>query len=209
MEKYSSIINHYESCLQKYGDTHKGIDWPNAEDMLIRYKVMLDIKKFDSIDEKKSSILDFGCGTAKLLEFMNENNYAEFQYSGLDISQKFIDVCVSKFPKTEFYCLDVLKKQLLIEQVDYIIMNGVFTEKRDLAFEEMYAYFTQMLETIFPFCKRGIAFNAMSKAVDWEREDLFHLPLDLLASFLSKKLSRDFIIRNDYGLYEYTTYVYH
>ncbi len=209
MEKYYSIIDHYETCLQKYGDSHKGIDWPNEEDMLTRYKVMLDIQKFDPLSANKVSILDFGCGTAKLLEFINANNYPALEYSGLDISQKFIEVCVSKFPETKFYCTDILKNQLLIEPVDYIIMNGVFTEKRDLTFEEMYSYFTKTLGTLFPLCKKGIAFNAMSKAVDWEREDLFHLPLDLLTSFLCKKLSRNFIVRNDYGLYEYTTYVYH
>ena len=54
----------------------------------------------------------------------------------------------------------------------------------------------------------GIAFNVMSKDVDWERDDLFHLPLSELSSFLSKNLTRRYIIRNDYGLYEYTTYVY-
>ena len=49
----------------------------------------------------------------------------------------------------------------------------------------------------------------MSKQVDWERDDLFHLPLDLLADYLTRNLSRHFVIRNDYGLYEYTVYVYH
>jgi hypothetical protein len=49
----------------------------------------------------------------------------------------------------------------------------------------------------------------MSKHVDWEREDLFHLPFDTLAAFLKQELSGNFVIRNDYGLYEYTTYVYH
>lgn len=208
MEKYYSIIDHYESCLQKYGDSHQGVDWPNVEDMLTRYKVMLDVQKFDPNAAIKATLLDFGCGTAKLLEFINEKNYSAIEYCGLDISQKYIDVCVSKFRETKFYCTDILKDGLVIEPVDYIIMNGVFTEKRDLSFEEMYDYFTEMLETLFPFCKRGVAFNTMSKMVDWEREDLFHLPIDLLSSFLVKKLSRRFIVRNDYGLYEYTTYVY-
>ncbi len=48
----------------------------------------------------------------------------------------------------------------------------------------------------------------MSKDVDWEREDLFHLPLNVLSNFLTKEVTRDFIIRYDYGLYEYTTYLY-
>jgi hypothetical protein len=86
-------------------------------------------------------------------------------------------------------------------------MNGVFTEKLDLSFDEMWNYFSKMLIRIFPSAQKGIAFNVMTKQVDWERDDLFHVPMDLLAAFLSKKISRHFIFRNDYGLYEYTCYV--
>jgi hypothetical protein len=53
-----------------------------------------------------------------------------------------------------------------------------------------------------------LAFNVMSKQVDWERDDLFHLPLDRLLTFLSREVSRHVVIRHDYGLYEYTAYVY-
>ena len=48
----------------------------------------------------------------------------------------------------------------------------------------------------------------MSKNVDWERDDLFHWGLDELTAFLTKDISRRFVLRNDYGLYEYTVYVY-
>ena len=65
-----------------------------------------------------------------------------------------------------------------------------------------------MITKLYEMCNKGIAFNVMSKDVDWERDDLFHLPLSDLSAFLTKEISRDFVIRNDYGLYEYTTYVY-
>ena len=91
---------------------------------------------------------------------------------------------------------------------DYIIMNGVFTEKNTLSFDEMFSYFQKVILRVFPKAKIGLAFNVMSKHVDWEREDLFHLPFDVLAAFLMKNVSRKFYIRNDYGLYEYTTYVF-
>ena len=87
-------------------------------------------------------------------------------------------------------------------------MNGVFTEKRGLTFDEMLAYFQRMLIAVFSKARLGIAFNVMSKHVDWERDDLFHLPFDTLARFLTASMTRNFVIRNDYGLYEYTTYVY-
>ena len=56
--------------------------------------------------------------------------------------------------------------------------------------------------------RRGLAFNVISKHVDWERDDLFHLPCDALIAFLKAELSRHCVVRHDYGLFEYTTYVY-
>jgi hypothetical protein len=87
-------------------------------------------------------------------------------------------------------------------------MNGIFTEKREMEFDEMFEYFKNMLRVVFPKVRRGLAFNVMSKHVEWERDDLFHMPIDTLVSFLTMELSRNFIIRNDYGLYEYTVYLY-
>lgn len=48
----------------------------------------------------------------------------------------------------------------------------------------------------------------MSKQVDWERDDLFHVAFDSLAVFLASEVSRHFLIRHYYELYEYTVYVY-
>ena len=54
----------------------------------------------------------------------------------------------------------------------------------------------------------GVAFNVMSKLVDWERDDLFHWGFDEMAAAVGGRLSRHIRIRADYGLYEYTVYVY-
>lgn len=203
---YSSIIKHYEDCLEKHGDTSLGVDWPDDSNVIERrYKVMLDII---GIGGHKVTLLDFGCGLCHLFEYMNKNDYYDFvKYSGLDISTKFIEVSNKKFPHVDFYQQDILINND-IPIFDYIIMNGVFTEKRDLSFHEMFEYFKTLLTKVFKKSKTGVSFNVMSKNVDWERDDLFHLPLDLLTSFLTKELSRNFVIRNDYGLYEYTVYLY-
>jgi hypothetical protein len=66
-----------------------------------------------------------------------------------------------------------------------------------------------VLRRLFGIAEVGIAFNVMSKHVEWERDDLFHVPFDVLAEFVIADLTRNFVFRNDYGLYEYTTYVYH
>jgi len=205
---YEEIVTHYESCLEKFGDSHLGVDWPKLEDAERRYLVMLDVIKFSQNNDNNNSLLDFGCGTAMLLDFINKNNYQNINYSGIDISSKFVDVCQSKFPTYSFYCEDLMENSSNLPNFDYIVMNGVFTEKRSLTFSEMFTYFEELLLLVFEKANKGISFNVMSKAVDWEREDLFHLPADLLIDLLTKKLSRNFILRNDYGLYEYTVYVY-
>jgi SAM-dependent methyltransferase len=207
-DKYKVLADHYEGCFDKYGDTHLGVDWPKQDDVYKRYSVMLDVIKFHEDKSEKVSLLDFGCGTAHLNEYILTNKYSNIGYAGLDISPKFVQASKAKFPDTSFFCVDILKNSDQLPRFDYIVMNGVFTEKREMTFEEMFSFFQSMLVKVFAHANKGIAFNTMSKAVDWEREDLFHLPTDLLINFLTKKLTRNFIIRNDYGLYEYTTYVY-
>lgn len=205
-KKYMGIVSHLESCLERYGDNHLGVDWPNLKDATTRYKIMLEvIQQNTSCD---ITLLDFGCGASHLYEYVIQNKLTYINYSGLDLSEKFINLSKSKFPHNQYYYLDILDKEVDLPVFDYVVMNGVFTEKVNLSFEDMLDYFQLLICEVFKYAKVGIAFNAMSKQVDWERDDLFHLPLDVLASFLTKEISRNFIIRNDYGLYEYTTYIY-
>lgn len=205
-KKYLSIVAHYENCLARYGDNHLGVDWPKREDADTRYRIMLEIIK--PRPNRHVSLLDFGCGASHLYEYMLKRNMRGIVYAGLDLSEKFTQLSKNKFPGNNYYCLDILGQSDQLPSFDYVVMNGVFTEKRGLSFDDMLAYFKQMLKTAFNKTAIGLAFNVMSKQVDWEREDLFHLPLGTLADFLTRQLSRNFVIRNDYGLHEYTTYVY-
>lgn len=205
-KKYLSIVSHYESCLEEFGDTPLGVDWPNEEDANTRYRVMLEVIRPGA--SGKISLLDFGCGGSHLYGYILRRGLGNIEYSGLDLSEKFIGLSRRKFPSLTYYCLDILDDQVSLPDFDYVVMNGVFTEKCDLSFEDMFAYFQALVSRVFDVARMGIAFNVMSKQVDWEREDLFHLPVDVLASFLTEYISRHFVIRHDYGLYEYTTYVY-
>jgi SAM-dependent methyltransferase len=206
-KKYLNIVSHYESCLEQHGDTHLGVDWPKPEDVERRYRVMLEVIKPESRSQRVS-LLDFGCGASHLNEYILKQGLENIEYAGLDLSEKFVRLSQSKFPANQFFCLDVLDEKASLPNFDYIVLNGVFTEKRELSFDEMFSYFKQLVTRVFEHAAIGIAFNVMTKHVDWERDDLFHLPFDTLAEFVKKELTRNFVFRNDYGLYEYTTYVY-
>jgi SAM-dependent methyltransferase len=203
---YRRIVEHYEGCLDRHGDTHLGVDWPRFEDAEIRYRVMLDLIR---PTDQRPTLLDFGCGLGHLYQFIRQEEASRIEYHGLDLSPRFVELCQVKYPDVNFSCEDILNgPTAVLPTYDYVVANGVFTEKRELSQAEMLGYFEAMIPRLFALARVGIAFNVMSKQVDWERDDLFHLPLDTLAWFLTRKVTRHFMIRNDYGLYEYTVYAF-
>jgi SAM-dependent methyltransferase len=205
--KYMEIVQHYESRLELYGDTHLGVDWPNAADAERRYDVMLGLIRPDA--SQPVTLLDFGCGAGHLYEHIGRLRlHHRIAYSGLDLSPKFVTLCRQKHPGVPFYYFDIMEADGGLPEFDYVVMNGVFTEKLTLSQGEMLDYFQVLIARVFAKARTGLAFNVMSKQVEWERSDLFHLSLDVLAAFLTKTLSRDFVIRHDYRLYEYTVYLY-
>jgi SAM-dependent methyltransferase len=203
---YQPIIAHYEGCLARHGDSHRGVDWPRADEAQRRYSVMLEL--IPEGGPRPCRLLDFGCGAAHLLEHIRSNRISGLEYLGLDVSEQFVALCRSKFPGVPFLCADVLEDQIDLPPVDYVVMNGVFTEKRELSHDQMWRYAQVVLRRVWPFASRGLAFNVMSRHVEWERDDLFHMPCDALLAFLTATLSRHCVIRHDYGLFEYTAYVY-
>lgn len=203
---YQEIIEHYEKCLETHGDTHLGVDWPNREDAATRYKIMLGVITEPAPHPVK--LLDFGCGAGHLLEFIEAEQLNHIDYIGLDISPKFTAVCRSKWPERAFIETDILIDQIRLPAVDYLVMNGVFTEKRGLAYDKMFGYMHDTLRKAWPSVGKGMAVNVMSKNVDWERDDLFYLDKTEFSTCIKKDLSPHFKFCSDYGLYEYTAYIY-
>lgn len=206
-KKYLEIATHYEACLDRYGDTHRGVDWPDADDARTRYRIMLEL--MPPGEPGPVSLLDFGCGASHLYEYIRESGLdSRILYSGLDISERFVNLSRAKFPGIPYYRLDLLDGAPELPDFDYVVMNGVFTEKLGLSQAEMLDYFQALVQAGFRKARKGLAFNVMSKLVDWERDDLFHLPFDGLTAFLAAHLSRHFVVRHDYRLFEYSVYVY-
>src|SRR4051812_46322163 len=170
---YQTIIEHYEQCLARHGDSHLGVDWPNAADAQTRYRVMLEVIRTPL--SEPLTLLDFGCGAAHLYDHLNRSGRADIRYVGVDASARFIELASRKFPACEFHCIDVLAEDIPLPPADYIVMNGVLTEKRRLSVEQMHSYMWRLLTRVFAFARIGLAFNVMSHHVDWQRDDLNHV----------------------------------
>jgi SAM-dependent methyltransferase len=208
LPSYHEIRTCTESYFARLGDSALGMGWPNIPDAVRRYEVMLDVIPNRRALDHSVSVLDLGCGCGHLYEHLQQQSSSHIEYTGIDLSEQFIQRCQEKHPAADFRHMDILQTPELLESFDYIIINGIFTSRCSMSFEQMWNFVQAMLTLSFSRARQGLAFNAMSKQVDWEREDLFHLPLDTLASFCCRNLSRHFVIRNDYGLYEFAAYVY-
>ncbi|MEZ6121819.1 MAG: class I SAM-dependent methyltransferase [Planctomycetaceae bacterium] len=203
---YRQLSACIETWFDRAGDCPLGMAWPNDADAIARYDVMLNLIPPAAGPVR---LLDLGCGTGHLYQHLRTRPDLQVDYHGVDLSSRFIDIAQEKFPEAQFSCGDILQSPNLLQTYDYAVMNGLFTMKCGLQHDQMWSFVQRMLIMVFSRVRCGMAFNAMSKHVDWERDDLFHLPLDTLAGFLCRKLTRHFVLRNDYRLYEFTTYVYH
>ncbi len=203
---YQRLVEHYETCFEEHGATAKGVDWPDEGDLAARFEVMTGL--FRPAPEGLR-LLDLGCGPGLLLDHIAGGPLAtRVDYLGIDLSEKMIQSAKSRHPYQHFEARDLLTDPLPEQSVDYVIMNGVLTEKRELTQAEMVAFAREIIAAAYHSARIGIAFNVMSTHVDWTRDDLFHWGCDEVLSFVTNELSRHAVIRADYGLYEYTTYLY-
>lgn len=207
-EKYLILKEHYESTLRQHGANFKGMDWPNEDDLVRRFEALTSIMGIEKPGFKQVSLLDLGCGVGLLIDFLKSRKVLDhIQYQGIDISDLMIKEAVHLFPDYQFEVRDILKDRLPAGSVNFVIMNGLLTEKRELAQNEMVDFAKQIISEAWNIADTGIAFNVMSTHVDWKRDDLFHWELDEVADFLVKNCSRNIRIYMDYGLREYTVHV--
>ncbi len=205
-DDFPPLVEACEALFVEHGDNYLGQGWTKSQENTdLRYSVMLDL-----MAERTSnvSLLDFGCGTANLLHYMVEAGVEGVAYSGLDVSERFIAVARKKFPDVSFHLADILDGPTDLPMFDYVVMNGVFTYKGPLTFDEAVVQWQRLLTAAMAHARVGIAFNATSPYVDWQRDDLFHIPTQVLADVVASSPCPHFRIRHDYGLYETTVYAY-
>ena len=203
-----ALLAHYDSRLQQYGDTARGADWPDEDGRRTRFDVMLDVIEHRS--REPLVLCDLGCGTGELLAHIRQRGLHNIRYVGADRSALALEIARRKFPDAEFIQIDVNDANAPVARLacDYLVANGLFTVKANLRDEEMWAFLTSTLRAVWPQVRRGMAFNVMSKAVEWERDDLFHISADALLETLHDLAGRHLRLRADYGLYEYTAYAF-
>jgi SAM-dependent methyltransferase len=205
---YQPLVEALEKFYAEHGDTHRGLGFRTEEGFEVRYRVYLEVIR-GAAARAECSLLDVGCGTARLLDLIKSLGRDEISYRGVDLSPKLIEAARKKHPGADFILGDPFDlEEIWSARPDYVVFGQIFTCRLQMSVAEMTDYMLRMLRLAFTHCRRGVVFNVMSAHVDWQREDLFHVPFDQMADLLQANLSRNYVFRADYGIYEYTVYVY-
>ncbi len=210
-EKFDAISaeleRHYSSTFKTHGATSQGVDWGPEERALMRYDKMLEVIP-TSLWESDTPVqlLDVGCGFGGLMRRAVEQGLA-LDYTGLDVSLPMIEKGRELFPQAQWAVGDVLRWGAE-EQYDFVVCNGILTQKLDTPFEDMLAYSNAVIEKLYLLCRKGTAFNIMTTHVNFQVDNLFYRNPTELMGYCLHKLTRKVRIDHSYPLYEYTTYLY-
>jgi len=201
------LKRHYSQKYLKYGNCSKGVDWgENVENSISRHYAMLDV-----ITDSRNgcSLLDVGCGYGALLETINhDKKFSKVKYAGIDIVSEMIDSAKSKYKNAKWTHADYINTSTTT-RFDYIVSNGILTQKASASNLEMNQYAQLLITKMFMQCKIGIAFNIMSTFVNFQKDNLYYRNPSELIAWCMSTLTPHLKVNAHYDpWYEYTLYLY-
>jgi SAM-dependent methyltransferase len=199
-----ALGRHYAGTFDRHGATSAGVDWgTDVSRAELRYDKMLAVLG----RETKASLLDVGCGYGGLLTHARSKGVT-LDYTGIDVAANMIDWAKANTPGSRFIQGDVLAHDFG-GTFDYVVCNGILTQKLDTPGQEMDRYAAKLIRRLFALASRGIAFNVMTTKVNFFANNLYYRnPAELLAWCLSE-ITPHVRLDHAYPLYEYTVYLYH
>jgi SAM-dependent methyltransferase len=208
VERLSEIYPPRDAAV---GSDLDAVGWPaKPSDLAARYEVLLSPIDFSAHSKDEPlRLLDVGSGLGLLLEYLAANSLLDrVDYTGVDLLDSMLTESRRRWPRHRFDQRDIRDEPYDDDEFDYCIVCGVFTVKNGNTYHETRAFAQDTLKAVWPSVKLGLAFNSMSKHSDWERDDLFHWPLDEIMAFCKGDLSRHVSFRLDYGPWEAATLVH-
>lgn len=204
MHKISELLlEHYAEKFSKHGATSYGVDWGGDPELTqARQKKMLGVIK----GSESVSLLDVGCGYGDLANLILRDGLP-IEYSGIEIVTAMVDHALGTYKNFRFHNGDFLVENL--PQYDYIVCNGILTQKLTATTLEMNVYAQSLIRKMYSLAKIGVAFNVMNTHVNFQSSNLYYRNPTELMSWCTSELTPHIVIDSAYQpWYEYTVYLY-
>lgn len=166
-DKIWIIIKHMNKIKQRYTSQdmiynfriysrfmQMGLDdgW-GKRDKTENFEIMMQIADYTGIPIQDTTILDVGCGTADLSEFLYRKNIKE--YVGIDIFTPAIEKAREKYPNINLIDDDFLIHHFR-RKFDYVFCSGALSTNLDT---DNYQLITKWIPKMWKLSKYGVVFN--------------------------------------------------
>jgi SAM-dependent methyltransferase len=202
-ELLEQVRGYYESTLERFGPSFRGVDWNSEESQMLRFAQLQRIVEPDP----DAAVLDFGCGYGALAPFLRQRGHRG-AYHGLDVSDQML---AAARVETKSLSLCRFSQHVTIDDAaDYVLASGVFNVKQDVPAGEWHRYIEETLCSMRALARRGLAFNMLTSYSDpgRRRPHLFYADPSEILRFCMESLSHRAALFHDYGLYEFTVHVH-
>jgi SAM-dependent methyltransferase len=196
MKKLDIIKTYYDNNMSKGLPEYGILGWESEEAQHLRFDMLLS-----SVSLEGRKLLDVGCGTGNLLEYINSKGI-HVDYTGVDILEKMIAIAESKRLDGVFKHIDIFKNNIFAgNSFDVVYTSGIF----NLNLGNNREFLKDALELFLDISNDAVVFNLLH--VDSpDREDkyfYFHPDevRDILVPFAGRLSRAEFIeayLRNDF-----------
>lgn len=191
----AEVSHYFHENLRQYGYDPRSLGWiPGTQEA--RFRVLTAIG-----DLEGCSVLDVGCGFGDLYEYLRRNGI-DVDYTGVDLSQDFVEIARQRHPDATFIAAD-FEEARVGRDFDWAFESGVFNYK--VSGHEFFV--GNMIRKMFRSAVKGIAIDFLNHRGGFFSTGLYHpRPADIYA--FCNKLSHRVTLRCDYKPTEFCVYVY-
>lgn len=203
MKDRGKLIQTFNESSQKHGLAGpEAVQWGTRKTQYFRFKILCDM---DTIGESDATILDWGCGTGDLYDYLCFQGFRG-KYIGVDINPAFIDEAKKKYGRDTRTVFEVVTRaeDAARFKYDYCVSSGVFNINLPSTEEEL----KLNLRETFAQASRGVAFNGISIFAKQRQDDLLHLDPFELGAWCMKEVTPFVTVRHDYRGGNFTLYLY-
>lgn len=194
----------FRSLYQRYQGSSMAVSSESWAHKTVRFSQMSRIFEGDN----GFTIHDVGMGMADYYAYLRSACAdLTIEYSGTEILQEYYDEASRRFPSCKFYLRDIAE-QSFDDCYDYVVMSGVFHQRRDTRIRDWEVFAQDLIMNSFRMCNKAVGFNFISPFVDYYQTEVYYCNLPKLLNFINDNLSRFFVINHNYALFEFTVFVY-
>ncbi|CAN5166225.1 hypothetical protein BH09PAT1_BH09PAT1_5240 [soil metagenome] len=175
--KYSDKDKQINDQFYGYFLHHNQDDGWGDKDKYGNFRLLTDIVNFSNQPLSGTTILDVGCGTGDLYNYLIQRGIKD--YLGLDIYHMSVEYAQMKYPEGRFQISDFLLFQT-DQTFDYVFSSGALAAVLETNNYEMMAAF---IKKMWSLCSIGVAFNFLTREYPQDKDnELFLYDLDEVLS---------------------------